>query len=443
MEVFDPDLIEKFENWIVSEEDTTDKLVELLAPEIPSKRARKATVLCLLSDNYSTDLLSRPFVHTLLIGESIPNKIIRWLGQNIESLVDCPTYDSNIKSEQIIEEINKKGNEIATVRNLEQHSNNFYSNFENVMANSKCKSTMSTKQCKIIASARNSTKIPGRILEEFDLIVRIKNVNKEEQLDASKQVINSFGTNYDGSNNSSNNNVRSKLNHYLRWVKRYHPIFNSEETKNDINKINKKLAASKSKNFHQIYKSHFRIAVAIAKSNKSDLTTNHYYQAIAFKQNKSVEKIKRKYNHEENIEFSPTRNYIDNSSDIISQLVDLGDQQFEELVSKIWEVRGWNTHLTPKQDRGIDIVAEKYEPFHQKQLIQVKKYGNTKVSSEEVQQYAALKLQQRDADMVVVVTTGEFSKNAQDLAEQLNVKLVNGTSLTNIINDIGYTDKII
>lgn len=114
----------------------------------------------------------------------------------------------------------------------------------------------------------------------------------------------------------------------------------------------------------------------------------------------------------------------------------IGPYDFEKLVADIWELQGWETVVTKESaDRGIDIIAEKDNPFYQKHLIQTKCYNtDNKVSSSEVQQYSSLRHQEDNVDAVIIVTTGFFSKQAQKIAEDLNVKLIDGNDLDKTIN---------
>ena len=108
---------------------------------------------------------------------------------------------------------------------------------------------------------------------------------------------------------------------------------------------------------------------------------------------------------------------------------------FEEFVGDVWEHLGWHTRVVGEPgDRGIDVIATNGED---KQLIQAKRYGpETTVGSPEVQQYASLRLQEEDVDQVTIVTTGEFSSQAQDLAPDLDVILVDGEELLDILSEI-------
>lgn len=126
-----------------------------------------------------------------------------------------------------------------------------------------------------------------------------------------------------------------------------------------------------------------------------------------------------------------------NRDQLLSQLRQMDEYEFEQLVADVWEQRGWNTTVTTgSSDRGIDVIAKKSSPFHQKHLIQVKRYSaGNKIGSPDIQQYSSLKKQENDADAVVVVTTSSFSSQAEQAAEDLNVKLINGQELCDTITD--------
>jgi Restriction endonuclease len=117
------------------------------------------------------------------------------------------------------------------------------------------------------------------------------------------------------------------------------------------------------------------------------------------------------------------------------ELQSVDPSAFEQFVADVWDARGWNTRVTrDSADRGVDVVATQQNPFRQKQIIQAKRYSDTNpVGSPEVQQYASLR-QQEDADVVIIVTSGRFSKQATSVARDLNVKLVDGDDLHDIIS---------
>lgn len=118
----------------------------------------------------------------------------------------------------------------------------------------------------------------------------------------------------------------------------------------------------------------------------------------------------------------------------LSQLREMNEYDFEELVGEVWAERDWDTQVTrSSNDRGIDIVAEKQHPYFQKVLIQAKRYSKgNKVGSKEIQQYYSLKDQEDNVDQVLIITTSSFTKPAKRRAQDLNVKLINGKEFLKI-----------
>lgn len=133
----------------------------------------------------------------------------------------------------------------------------------------------------------------------------------------------------------------------------------------------------------------------------------------------------------EGVEYvTPTEDYLRR------RLQRMDPLQFEHFVADVWEYLGWNTRVVGEPgDRGIDVIATTEDG--KKQLIQAKRYGpNTTVGSPEVQQYAALRLQEDGVDRVTIVTTGEFSRQAEDMAPDLEVLLVDGEDLLGVLDEL-------
>lgn len=128
---------------------------------------------------------------------------------------------------------------------------------------------------------------------------------------------------------------------------------------------------------------------------------------------------------------------------ITDALRSLDPYAFEEFVADLWSRQGYDTHVTTaSRDRGIDVVATKEKPYRQKVVIQTKRYApQNKVGTREVQQYNSIR-RQADADVVVIVTTSTFTAGAADLADQLNVKRVDGDRLAEIVREVGARDLV-
>lgn len=121
-------------------------------------------------------------------------------------------------------------------------------------------------------------------------------------------------------------------------------------------------------------------------------------------------------------------------------------EEFEHFVADVWARIGWDTRVVGAPgDRGVDVVATATTDTAgpQKQLIQAKRYGpETTVGSPEVQQYASLRLQRDGVDQVTVVTTGGFSGQAEDMAPDLDVILVDGEELIGIVLEVDAVDLL-
>ena len=126
------------------------------------------------------------------------------------------------------------------------------------------------------------------------------------------------------------------------------------------------------------------------------------------------------------------------------RLQSIDNYDFEHFVGDLWERMGWQTTVSQESvDAGIDVIATKSTPFEQKAVIQAKRYGeNTTVGGPDVQQYASLKQQVPGADTVIIVTTNTFTRAARDRASDLNVKLVDGDGIMEMIDDLDAHDLL-
>lgn len=108
---------------------------------------------------------------------------------------------------------------------------------------------------------------------------------------------------------------------------------------------------------------------------------------------------------------------------------------FEQFVADLWEAQGWNTTVSRASgDEGIDVVATRRYPHRQKALIQAKRYqADNTVGAPEIQQYGSLYQQEDDVDQVVVVTTSSFTRDAEARAADLDVDLVDGRRLLELL----------
>jgi restriction endonuclease Mrr len=110
---------------------------------------------------------------------------------------------------------------------------------------------------------------------------------------------------------------------------------------------------------------------------------------------------------------------------------------FEEFVAGLWEANGYTTHVRKGSgDRGIDIEAMKGD---KKELIQVKLYSpGNRIGSRDVRRYATLYQQVPEADDVVIVTSSSFTSEAEKLAEDLDILLIDGQTLGSMFAQSDY-----
>lgn len=121
---------------------------------------------------------------------------------------------------------------------------------------------------------------------------------------------------------------------------------------------------------------------------------------------------------------------------LLQRLQEIDAYEFEEFVADLWTKQGWETYVTAgANDRGVDVFAEQSTPYPQKQAIQVKRYDpDNSVGRPDIQQYASIPQERTDVDSAIVVTTGTFTEKARATARNLNVKLIDGARLYNLID---------
>ena len=135
---------------------------------------------------------------------------------------------------------------------------------------------------------------------------------------------------------------------------------------------------------------------------------------------------------------------IETVGELQTILQQMDPYDFEHFIADLWERMGWSAEVSSaSMDEGLDVIARKSSPYEQRVAIQAKRYGpNTTVGSPDIQQYASLLHQYDGIDKVLVVTTNEFTGQAQDLAGRLNVKLINGTELAELVGQYQALDLV-
>ena len=132
------------------------------------------------------------------------------------------------------------------------------------------------------------------------------------------------------------------------------------------------------------------------------------------------------------------------SSNPVNMLRRLPPRHFEQFVADVWqECQGWRTEvMDPGPDKGLDVIGEP-PSGGAKTAVQCKRYrASNKISSSQIQQYAALRQQWSDVEGVTVVTTSSFTTSATELAGRLNVRLIDGEKLERIIQKYDAMDIV-
>jgi len=122
---------------------------------------------------------------------------------------------------------------------------------------------------------------------------------------------------------------------------------------------------------------------------------------------------------------------------LIDQIQRLDPYEFEKLIAAIWENNGYSTRVHDQShDKGIDVTATREKPVSEKILIQAKRFkSGNKVGSDEVRRYATLYQQDKDADTIVLATTSTFTRQAQTLAADLDVRTMDKHGLLESLSD--------
>jgi len=133
----------------------------------------------------------------------------------------------------------------------------------------------------------------------------------------------------------------------------------------------------------------------------------------------STEAVNKKYG------FPPLKTYTPIEEDYNS---DINPYEYEHYCARLLENKGWKIRVTKASgDQGADIIAEKNGKLV---VLQCKKYSKP-VGNKAVQEVHAAK-GFNNATAAIVVSNSSFTKAAKELAEALNIKLLDHTDLKRI-----------
>ena len=109
--------------------------------------------------------------------------------------------------------------------------------------------------------------------------------------------------------------------------------------------------------------------------------------------------------------------------------------EFEEYIAAFFKEKGFEVQQTDySHDGGIDIIAICNEPFFcGKYVIQCKKYTDTLVGQPVIRDLYGVVMSE-NANKGILITTSDFTEDAQTFAKNKNLELINGTTLTQIVS---------
>ncbi len=133
----------------------------------------------------------------------------------------------------------------------------------------------------------------------------------------------------------------------------------------------------------------------------------------------------------------------DQSADVsLAALREMDPYAFEHFVAELWSLYGWNAAVSQRAgDMGVDVDARR-PGDGRRQSIQVKRYAaDNTVGVGDVRQYAALD-RQSGVDETVIVTTSSFTRGAREAGEKLDVTLIDGRELLEMVTDAEGGERV-
>lgn len=158
---------------------------------------------------------------------------------------------------------------------------------------------------------------------------------------------------------------------------------------------------------------------------------NDKFLDITFKKDIYVEKLKKNSELEETLKKK--NKYLFGEEKESVEKLDINKvstgYEFEDFLKELFIRLGYNVVLTKSsRDQGADLIVEKDLI---KIVVQAKFYSNT-VGNKAIQEVIASK-SYYNADSCMVITNNYFTSSAYELAKANNVKLVDGTELSKMI----------
>lgn len=117
----------------------------------------------------------------------------------------------------------------------------------------------------------------------------------------------------------------------------------------------------------------------------------------------------------------------------------LSERGFVEFLAEIWERRGWTTAIT-EDDQGRNLISGDRESG-ERGLISVAPAEDATVAGKDVQTLVGL-CDEKNVDVGVVATRGEFTDDAERIAEVNDIHLVGPATLETTVIEEGFEDLL-
>lgn len=116
------------------------------------------------------------------------------------------------------------------------------------------------------------------------------------------------------------------------------------------------------------------------------------------------------------------------------QLQETDPYEFERLLGQLFRKMGYIVEETQfSHDRGIDLIIKiAHFGLSHTWIVQAKRYTES-VGVKAIREYSSLRYRDR-VDGVIIATTSNFTKEAQEEASEHNVKLIDGNLLAEMLN---------
>lgn len=116
--------------------------------------------------------------------------------------------------------------------------------------------------------------------------------------------------------------------------------------------------------------------------------------------------------------------------------------EFEEYIAKFFKSKGFDVQQTCySHDGGIDLIAICNEAiFSGRYIIQCKKYTDSLVGQPAIRDLYGVVMSE-NANKGILITTSDFTEDAQAFAKHKNIELINGTLLAKIVSTDSYAPQ--